>query len=349
MKSIQLLLTLLWIGIILPGAQRQLLAAPRNSLSMLSFIKSPDSYHYLRENTNCTPLENRTPKFVEVWGYTHPVQIAPEGAIITAHRSDGTQVGCYQVTVAGRYGLMRVYGEDENSPNVPGLREGETLTFQINGAPVYAESQDNWDLVWRSQRDNWQSYHVDLTTERVNLVIDKDAQVDMISPGSLLTYTLTITNTGDTLASGTIVTDSLSSIVQYMWADPEPQSQMGDTVVWQLGEMAPGQVGKIQLTVKVPETNATEIINEAWVSCEEVDIDPTDNYAMVSVQVGAVCQRYDLNGDGFIDISDINIEIIHSIFRNAPYDSNYDLNQDGMVDITDIYIVASHFGETCGL
>ena len=304
---------------------------------------------YPRDFTNCTPLENRTSRFVEVWGYTNPAQVAPAGATITAHRPDGTQVGCYQVTTAGRYGLMRVYGEDENSPNIPGLREGETPAFQISGVPVHAESRDNWDLVWRFQRDNGQAYHVDLATKQVNLTIAKDAQVDMISAGSLLTYTLTITNTSDILASGTMVTDSLPSIVQYMWADPAPQSQMDDTVVWQLGEMAPGQVGKIQLTVKVPETNAPEIINEAWVSCEEEDLDPADNYAKVSVQVSVTCQRYDLNEDGFIDISDINIEIAHSIFYNAPYNPEYDFNQDGLIDIVDIFVVANHFGETCVL
>ena len=58
---------------------------------------------------------------------------------------------------------------------------------------------------------------------------------------------------------------------------------------------------------------------------------------------------YDLNNDGIVDITDINIVIAHSIFADAPYDPAYDFDHDGQVDIIDIFIVANHFGETCPL
>ena len=59
------------------------------------------------------------------------------------------------------------------------------------------------------------------------------------------------------------------------------------------------------------------------------------------------CSLYDFNNDGIIDILDINLVIVNSIFNNAPYEPRYDVNGDNVVDIVDISMVAAHYGETC--
>ena len=117
------------------------------------------------DESNCAPLADRTTAFVEVWGYVTPVAAAPVGATITAHRPDGVQVGCFAVETAGNYGLMRVYGEDPNTPDAPGLRSGDLVSFRMDGTGVNAIVQDTWDLQWQSARDNHQVYHVDLAAE----------------------------------------------------------------------------------------------------------------------------------------------------------------------------------------
>ena len=47
----------------------------------------------------------------------------------------------------------------------------------------------------------------------------------------------------------------------------------------------------------------------------------------------------DLNGDGFVNLIDMSIMIIHLMM--APYDQRYDLNVDGVVNISDLSILLS--------
>jgi len=60
-----------------------------------------------------------------------------------------------------------------------------------------------------------------------------------------------------------------------------------------------------------------------------------------------ICERYDFNEDGIIDLDDINIVLFHSIFVDAPYDAQYDIIPDGVIDIADVFEVALYFGEVC--
>jgi len=77
---------------------------------------------------------------------------------------------------------------------------------------------------------------------------------------------------------------------------------------------------------------------------------PIDSFNINSIEDTApTCVSYDFNGDGFIDLDDINTVLFNSIFADAPYDPRYDLIPDGVVDIADIFAVAVHFGETCPL
>ena len=73
-------------------------------------------------------------------------------------------------------------------------------------------------------------------------------------------------------------------------------------------------------------------------------MDPTNTTPPPGPQPGPQCP-WDLDASGFVDLTDINIEISHSIF-NPPYTYNpaYDFNTDNVVDIVDIQIVANHVG-----
>jgi hypothetical protein len=57
----------------------------------------------------------------------------------------------------------------------------------------------------------------------------------------------------------------------------------------------------------------------------------------------------DLNGDGFVDMSDI--AIVSHAFGTSPGDPRWnpdaDMNQDGFIDMTDIALVARNFGKGC--
>jgi hypothetical protein len=80
----------------------------------------------------------RTPYFTHFYGrITVSGQPAPVGSIVEAFSPRGTLVGCGEVTTAGLFGYLRVYGEDTTlDPHIPGMREGEEVQFRVDGSPA---------------------------------------------------------------------------------------------------------------------------------------------------------------------------------------------------------------------
>lgn len=95
-------------------------------------------------NTNC--IVQPTPYFSETYG---SVLIsggnAPVGSVVQALNPRGETVGCFTVTDEGLYGLMRIYGEDTSAiPPIPGMRDGEIVSYSVNGAPAVASPLFYW-------------------------------------------------------------------------------------------------------------------------------------------------------------------------------------------------------------
>lgn len=89
-------------------------------------------------NTSC--VVQPTPYFSETYG---SVLIsganAPVGSVVQALNPRGETVGCFAVTDEGLYGFMRIYGEDSSAvPAIPGMRNGEIVSYSVNGAPAVA-------------------------------------------------------------------------------------------------------------------------------------------------------------------------------------------------------------------
>ena len=80
------------------------------------------------------------------------------GTIVEAFSPRGNRVGCFQVTTAGWYGYMQVYGEDTSvSPAIPGMRANEAVTFKISNTQARSSS---CPVRWR---DDKSTHQVDLT------------------------------------------------------------------------------------------------------------------------------------------------------------------------------------------
>lgn len=95
-------------------------------------------------NTGC--VVQPTPYFSETYG---SVLIsganAPVGSVVQAFNPRGDTVGCFTVTDEGLYGFMRIYGEDTSAvPPIPGMREGEMVSYSVNGAPAVASPLFYW-------------------------------------------------------------------------------------------------------------------------------------------------------------------------------------------------------------
>jgi hypothetical protein len=98
----------------------------------------------------CPPVQN-TPFFTIVYGtVTLNEAAAPIGTVVEVRSPRGDVVGCFVVSIAGNYGSMYVYGEDTSvSPPIPGMRNGEVISFRVNNASATANPQ----LAWSNDRD----------------------------------------------------------------------------------------------------------------------------------------------------------------------------------------------------
>lgn len=120
----------------------------------------------------CQPVSN-TPFFIIVYGtVTIDGQPAAVGTVVEARNPRGDTVGCFEVTSAGNYGTMYVYGEDNSiSPPIPGMRYGEVIAFYVNRVLATAVPTLTWS--------NDQDLH----------------EVSLSATGTLLTHTPTNTST----------------------------------------------------------------------------------------------------------------------------------------------------------
>jgi len=115
--------------------------------------------------------------------------------------------------------------------------------------------------------------------------VTKDDHIDPIEPGQRLLYTITVYNRGIITAENVVVTDALPTEVMSPTAgtvvlptDPGTVV-MPDKVVWDLGDIAPGQSHVLTLEVKVQIWATQPFTNTVVVTTTTPDANPADNYA----------------------------------------------------------------------
>jgi hypothetical protein len=92
------------------------------------------------------PIVPSTPHFTIVYGSVAiNNQAAAVGTVVEARTPRGEVAGCFVVETAGHYGMMYIYGEDRNViPPLPGMQEGEAVTFLVNGLEATPSSVLEW-------------------------------------------------------------------------------------------------------------------------------------------------------------------------------------------------------------
>ena len=103
---------------------------------------------------------------------------------------------------------------------------------------------------------------------------DGNGSGTVVRPGDELVYTLIAKNTGSTVATGVVITDPIDSpVVQYVAgsAVPAPSRSVGNTLIWEIGTLDPGQSKEIVFRVRVVEspTAVNVITNVAQISGRE--------------------------------------------------------------------------------
>lgn len=93
---------------------------------------------------------NPTPFFCSYYdnATTYNGQLVKPGTIITAYDNNGVLCGYFEVHTEGAYGFMPVYGDDNTSTTDEGAKEGEPITFRINGRLATVV---NGDATWSNQ------------------------------------------------------------------------------------------------------------------------------------------------------------------------------------------------------
>jgi uncharacterized repeat protein (TIGR01451 family) len=98
------------------------------------------------------------------------------------------------------------------------------------------------------------------------LTITKRADPDPVNAGDVLTYTIAVANSGDAIATGTVITDALDSNVSFARASDDGIHYAG-VVSWEVGPIPAGQTITRTLWVTVNQvTSGTILSNTAGVT-----------------------------------------------------------------------------------
>jgi uncharacterized repeat protein (TIGR01451 family) len=101
------------------------------------------------------------------------------------------------------------------------------------------------------------------------LIVTKSADPDPVNAGEALTYTITVANGGDNIATGTIITDALDSNVRFARASDDGMHNAG-VVTWEVGGTPAGQTITRTLWVTVNQVaSGTILSNTAGVTSTE--------------------------------------------------------------------------------
>jgi uncharacterized repeat protein (TIGR01451 family) len=116
-----------------------------------------------------------------------------------------------------------------------------------------------------------------------DLSIVKTSNVDAVSSGDYLTYTITVSNAGPFPATNVVVTDLLPSEVTspslgtVILPDPPGTIVMPHKVWWSLGTLEAGESKTVSLTVKVQPGATGEFTNTAMTTSDVADDMPDNN------------------------------------------------------------------------
>lgn len=169
--------------------------------------------------------------------------------------------------------------------NMAGIAQGVELRIPVGRVCIIICGQPP-ELVPLGTRGGGGSDEPEPDRIVTDLAIDKSDNVDQVSPGSHIVYTLRITNNGPSDSTGSVVVDALPSSVSFVSATNggiyDPDSH---TVSWVLGGLARGASASINVTVEVNESTSGTITNTAMVAGNEGDSHRADNTATEATTV----------------------------------------------------------------
>ncbi|MFP5245583.1 MAG: hypothetical protein ACLGH0_02730, partial [Thermoanaerobaculia bacterium] len=167
--------------------------------------------------------------------------------------------------------------------SIASLASGVTANFTLtvradanNGTVTNSASVTTSTADPNDGNDSDDAPPVTLAAASADLSIEKSTAATTVEQGDILTYTITVTNSGPSTATGVVVTDTLPSGLQLVTATPSQGTCSGTTTITcNLGTLLNGANATITLQTLVTATSGT-ISNTASVDGNEIDPDGGD-------------------------------------------------------------------------
>jgi uncharacterized repeat protein (TIGR01451 family) len=117
----------------------------------------------------------------------------------------------------------------------------------------------------------------------VDLFVAQEDQPDPVFAGQVISYTITVSNSGPSLATQVILTESLSTSLTLLSIEPSQGSCID--LVCALGDLSPGSDAQVILTALTPPDLSGEILNNVEAYAIEPEANPGNNASSESTRV----------------------------------------------------------------
>ncbi|HEY1663003.1 MAG TPA: tandem-95 repeat protein [Verrucomicrobiae bacterium] len=208
--------------------------------------------------------------------YTITVTNGGPGTASNVVASDSLPIGTAYVSASG--GGTDTAGTVSWNVGTVLPNASSNLTLTVT-APVTAVSLTNTAMITASTPtlnpgNDTSPQVVTTVTPVVDLAIGKTGPPAVVATSNL-TYTVSVTNLGPSIASGVVATDTLPTGVTYV-SSSGGGVHVGATVGWALGALNVGQITNVTLTLKAP-TAAGSITNVATTTSSTLDTNLVNN------------------------------------------------------------------------
>ncbi|MCA1833933.1 MAG: choice-of-anchor P family protein [Actinomycetota bacterium] len=206
-----------------------------------------------------------------------------------------------------------------NIGTIPAGTAGETITYTVRiasvdsaGAHTFSDSASISGSRTEVDTSNNSDDCDTAITFRPDLNITKDTSDANVSPGSVITYTITVTNpaaTSSAPATGTTVSDTLPEGITYDSCGGAECSETGGVVTWNVGTVDVGQTVTLNLSVNVGFDAGCQICNTASVSSPD---DPDSPVVSAEKCIGTTPQGNPANANASGSATGLSLSLLGS-------------------------------------